>query len=214
MQCTQCGKQWPDTYKVCPECVAPLVSPEARDMVAAKQKPEKNALWGARIHKRWGAKDYPSWANRRQQEKWREKGLMLWDEAAPQVTRLTAVQAVSVLEHLRTHEEWKETGITLGEPATELSLNNPKQKPKAVLMDKIHLTVAQTQELFVLLQNEEMALREMKEQEEQDGQRRLNKVYRILLGDEVWRALGQLYQEEPEKALKLAQELVGKAMGK
>lgn len=213
MQCSQCGKQWPDTYKVCPECVLPLPGVDTGTVVK-KQTSMEPAPWGARINERWGAKDYPSWANKHQQEKWCETGLLLWDNTTHQVTRLTASQAFSVLEHLRTHEEWKEEGANFGEPATRISLDDPEHKGEPVLLNQISLTAAQVQELFKLLQRDEMILQKMKAEEEQEISKQLYQAYRHLLGNEVWSALGQLYQTEPERALELGKEIMAKALGK
>ena len=75
--------------------------------------------WGAHVNTKWRykAKDYPAWANRLQQESWTKTGLIVWEAEDQRIVRLSATEALSVLEHLRNDEAWKDRGI-VGEPTT------------------------------------------------------------------------------------------------
>lgn len=44
MRCPQCGKEWPETFKGCPECVVPLVSSPAPPAEAPPPPPDLPAL--------------------------------------------------------------------------------------------------------------------------------------------------------------------------
>jgi hypothetical protein len=126
-------------------------------------------------------RNWPEWANRAQREKWKEKGLILWDDDARQVNRLSGRQALSLLDHLRTASEWKDQGCTVGEPAWRLSLDNPDDKAELVLWDTINLSPQQTQVLFDFLVREEKELQQMKAAEEEETKRILGEVYTILI---------------------------------
>lgn len=131
----------------------------------------------------------------------------MWDSEARRVTQLSATQAIHVLGYLRTNDDWQTHGITVGEPATRLSIGDPDREPEQVLLDKISLTAAQSQELLVLLQSNQEALGELSEREEEEKGRALNEAYRILFGRENWELLGRLYQHNPEKAMEIIQEI-------
>jgi hypothetical protein len=135
--------------------------------------------WGARINTgRFGSQGgCPSWANRLQREKWEERGLVLWDHQAQQITQLSATQTLRILEYLRADDGWKQQGIIVGEPATRLVLDDPEREPEDVLIDQIGLRVSRVQELLELLEANEADLREIAEAEEKERGRLLGKVY-------------------------------------
>ena len=166
---------------------------------------------GMRVNSRWlGVQDYSAWATPWQREKWTKQGLILWDSEACRVTRLSATQAVHVLDYLRTDDNWQTHGITVGEPATRLVIGDPDREPEQVLLDEISLTATQSQELLVLLQSNQEALRELSKREEEERGRALHEAYCILFGRENWERLGRLYQRDPEKAMEIIQEITSK----
>jgi hypothetical protein len=116
-----------------------------------------------------------------QREKWEEQGVVIWDHEAQEITRLTATQALRILDQLRTRTDWKQQGVIVGEPATRISLDNPGEKPQKVLVNQIRLDATQVQGLLDLLQNNEEILQQMSEAEEKESRRRLSAVYDILL---------------------------------
>ena len=127
---------------------------------------------------------------------------------------LAIKQAIHVLDYLRTGDNWQTHGITVGEPATRLSLDDPDREPEQVLTNEISLTAAQSQELLVLLQSNQEALEKLSEKEEEEVSRALHKAYCILFGRENWELLGKLYQHDPEKAMEVIQEITSRSKGK
>jgi hypothetical protein len=93
--------------------------------------PEEEPQWGARVNTEWRrvSRDYPTWANPRQREKWNERGLVLCDHEAKQITWLSATTTLRLLNQLRTTDGWKKQGLVVGEPAVGFSLNDPERKP-------------------------------------------------------------------------------------
>jgi len=157
----------------------------AEDKPATAPKPDEPSrpTWGARVNAGWprGAKDYPQWARPVDREKWQESGVIVWDHSTQMITRLSATRAVRILDFLRTEKAWQEEGITIGEPATELNLNDPHSKPKHVLTNQMTLDPSRVQQLLELLAKNEAQLKQMSEAEEKDRRRRLGQVYDLLL---------------------------------
>ncbi|MBN1976911.1 MAG: hypothetical protein JW918_05875, partial [Anaerolineae bacterium] len=169
---------------------------------------QEDSSKGMRVNSRWlGTKDYPAWATPLQREKWTKRGLILWNSEARRVTQLSATQAIHVLDYLRTNDDWQTRGITVGEPATRLVIGDPDREPEQVLLDEISLTATQSQELLVLLQSNQEALRELSKWEEEERGRALHEAYCILFGRENWELLCRLYQHDPEKAMEIIQEI-------
>ena len=139
--------------------------------------------WGARVNTRWrqGARDWPSWDNRAQRERWADQGLLLWDDHTEQITRLTATQALALLADLRTTDDWEQHGLEVGEPATTLFLDDPERRPEPSLINAMTLSQGQLQEVRELLERYESELQQLSDAEEQERRRTLGKVYRFLL---------------------------------
>ncbi len=127
------------------------------------------------------ASDWPEWTNRYQREKWEKKGLILWDGEIQQVTRLSGQQALGLLDQLRRAADWQAQGCVVGEPAWQLSINNPEDKGELVLTNTINLAPKQTQVLFDFLVGEEERLQQLKNAEEAERNRILGQVYTILI---------------------------------
>jgi hypothetical protein len=142
-----------------------------------------NQSWGVHLNwQEWSTtRDLPAWTNSYHREKWKKQGLILWDDEAQQVTRLRGQHALSLLDHLRSTSQWKERGCVVGRPAWQLSLDNPDDKGKSVLVDTINLSPQQTQVLFDFLVREEERLQQMKAAEEEARSRALSRVYDMLL---------------------------------
>ena len=141
-------------------------------------------LWGARVSTEWyqSGIDCPKWAKSSQRDSWKKGGLILWDQEARQITRLSATQALHFLEQLRTTDGWQRHDIVVGEPATTLFLDDPEREPEPSLINEMTLSPERTQEVLELLERHEQALQRLAEAEKEDRQRRLGKVYAILLG--------------------------------
>lgn len=144
---------------------------------------QNEETWGVRINTGWwgSAEGWPAWANPLQREKWREHGLVLWDHQEQQIVRLSADLALQLLDHLRTTDDWREHGFTVGEPATKLVLREPDRKPKPVLLYGMTLSPDQVQRVFDLLVRKEPDLESLREAGAEDRKRRLSRVYTILL---------------------------------
>ena len=106
--------------------------------------------WGMRLNgSAWAsAEDWPDWANPHQREKWREKGLIVWDQETQTVARLRSRHARAILSQLRDSDEWEQQGCVAGEPAWRLSLDNPDDKGEPVLANQIVLDPEQTAALL------------------------------------------------------------------
>src|SRR4051812_40168985 len=94
--------------------------------------------WGAKINtdrtrhggnRRKFLDDCPSWADKRQQEKWTELGLVVWDHDQHALIRLHPVHALAVLEELRTTTAWQDTGFIIGEPLIAYTPAVPTSAP-------------------------------------------------------------------------------------
>lgn len=131
------------------------------------------------------AKDWPDWANPHQREKWhkkwRERGLIVWDQETEAVARLRGRHALDILAQLRDSDEWKQQGCVVGEPAWRLSLDNPDDTGEPLLADRIVLDPEQATALFDTLVQEESLLQKMAAEEEAEERRVLAQVYDILL---------------------------------
>jgi hypothetical protein len=126
-------------------------------------------------------KDWPDWTTRYQREKWRGKGLILWDSETKTVARLQGRHGLALLGHFREHHEWEQEGCAVGEPAWLLSLDKPGDKGEATLSNQINLDPQQTAALLELLEKEERALEKLAEEEEEDERRALHKAYDLML---------------------------------
>lgn len=144
---------------------------------------EHHKSWGAKVNIGWQRKieNCPTWAHPAQREKWTESGVIIWDHETQQITKLKATQALWVLDQLRTRTDWKQHGMIIGEPATQISLDNPEEEPKHVLTDQIRLNATQSQELLDILKGNEETLQDMSAAEEEERKRRLAAAYDLIL---------------------------------
>ena len=157
----------------------------AEDRPAAAPKPNEPSrpTWGARVNAGWprGAKDHPPWARPVDREKWQEPGVIVWNDDTQTITHISATQALRILDFLRTEKAWQEEGITIGEPATRLCLDDPHSKPQDVLINQITLDPSWVQQLLDLLAKNEAQPKQMSEAEEKEIDRRLWQAYSFLL---------------------------------
>jgi hypothetical protein len=81
------------------------------------------ASWGTRINfgRHWRARSYPAVRSSDERE---EQGLLIWEGEARQL-RLSATQAIALLEHLRADDAWQQDG-TVKEIPVLLSLLKKK----------------------------------------------------------------------------------------
>lgn len=157
------------------------------------------AAWGVKVNsgiRSFQVKDYPAWANPRHREKWNEPGVVLWSDEQQQVTHLRGGHALKILDELRANNDWREQGVTVGEPVVRIVLPNterkrrrkgqptpeepPKSKPENVLVNTMALTGEQTQYLFDALQAHEDDLRHLADADEKAKSEALGKAYDLL----------------------------------
>jgi len=157
-----------------------------------RQNEQGESSWGARVNAgRWrNAQDWPTWANSRQQEKWSEHGLVLWDHEEQQITRLSAKHSLQLLDHLRMNNDWREHGLVVGEPAKKIFLDEPEREPEPSFIDSMSLSPNQLQVVLDLLERREADLQRLRETEAEDRKRRLSRVYTILLDLAAHQELG------------------------
>jgi hypothetical protein len=148
-----------------------------------EERSASQVSWGARVNTRWSreVKDFPDWANPHQREKWAKKGLILWESESQVVLRLSATQALQLLDHFHTEDDWREEGIVLGEKVARLALGKPEQEPEEILINQIHLPPARSRGLLKLLERNKARLEKLREQEEEERKRARARVSRILL---------------------------------
>ena len=74
---------------------------------------------------------------------------------------------------MRENDEWHTVGITVGEPATRLSIDEPDREPETVLTNKIHLNESQSEELFSVLEASSDQISNLEKEEQQEQKRML-----------------------------------------
>ena len=148
-----------------------------------KNLQDEETSWGFRLNRyeQFRDRSYPAWANPLQRDKWGKAGLILWDSEQQQVTKLSWKQTAELLNHLQTHSEWRDKGLTVGEPVTRLSVSEPERDPEPTLIHKIYLNQAQAAKLFELLESDATQIEELVEMEKQEESRILAEVYRYLI---------------------------------
>ncbi len=91
-----------------------------------------------------------------------------------------------LLEELHSSESWKDNGIVDG---------------------------AQTEELLKFLENNENDLKDVAQQDEKERGITFSEIYRIIFGDELWNAIAEYYQINPDDAVKFGMEILEKKLG-
>jgi hypothetical protein len=149
-----------------------------------QSKPDQNNdSWGMVLSQRsWQqAKDWLTWTNLNQREKWEKAGLVIWDADVQQVTRLSGGQSLGLLESLRNSTEWRQQGCVVGEPAWRISLDDSESTGESVLVNEIALSPDRSQALYDYLVREEEALLQMQAKEEEKEALILARLYDIIL---------------------------------
>jgi hypothetical protein len=95
--------------------------------------------------------------------------------------RLSATQALRLLDDLRNDDAWTEQGIVIGEPVTRLALDEPEQEGEPALWNPIRLSPSQTKAVLRLLESNQARLRKISEEEEKDAARALGRAFSLIL---------------------------------
>ncbi len=148
------------------------------------------------------ASDYPAWATRWDQDCWRERGVVIWDEATQRLERLWASQVLKLLEAARADDSWRTIGIPITREGTWLPLPKkpprkrarkkheqtvssareeqtqaPRTEPKTVVEERFRLTASASVELVGFLSVHELKLKEIAEEDQREASRVLGEIY-------------------------------------
>jgi len=155
--------------------------------------------WGIHINvwsNQSGTPNFPEWAKPLQKNDWQERGVVIWDEKAQQITRCDAGQMLNVLQDLKATDVWKQDGYAVGVPAYRIVLPSGRQKKKKqpeqpkseektgegwVLTETINLTPDQTALLFDFLEKSASTIEKLAEIESTEARERLGKAYKMIL---------------------------------
>jgi hypothetical protein len=120
----------------------------------------------------------------RSSDKGEKRGVLIWEGEARQL-KLSATQAVALLEHLRADDTSQQDGIVAGEHVTRIVLPKRKGEPglesETVLVNGMHLSPSRTKLLLRLLEKHEVQLREINEKEYKERERARGRAYRLIL---------------------------------
>jgi hypothetical protein len=179
--------------------------------------------WGFHLNEHVYSLPYhpcPKWANSREQQSWRQIGVVVWDAQVNRVTHLRGSQAVSILDNLRKSDTWKKDGLLVGEVAYQLTIPSDKKTKKKsedqyetkplqengwCLTNTIQLSPDQTHQFLSFLLQRETILRKVAEEEEAERKRILARVYSMILSWETEReqssaSIKSKVVEEPKSA--------------
>ena len=152
------------------------------------QNEEEEETWGMHINQNqyMNLNKFPVWGKPVQRESWNSRGIIIWEKQTQQVTKLWASQGMELLVLFRKTTDWKESGVIVGEPVVQFSVERrykkknktpPAHESKWVLANQIQLNGIQSQELFSFLIKNEFLIREMASIDGEERKRALEKVY-------------------------------------
>jgi hypothetical protein len=111
---------------------------------------------------------------------------VIWEGEARQL-RLSATQAIALLEYLRADDAWQQQRIVVGEHTRRFVLRKPNSEPEVAPesetapVNQMSLSRSRTKALLSLLERHESWLREISEEEEAEAAKTRHKVYSYLL---------------------------------
>jgi hypothetical protein len=143
----------------------------------------------------------PKWVTSWESQKWHELGVVVWDSEIGRVTHLRGHQALSILNHSRKSDAWKENGLVVGEVAYCITLP-PENASKKTMKDQaetkttqeedgwcltntIQLSPDQSIEFLSFLEQKEEILKRIAVQEDTERSRILGQVYAKILSWKV-----------------------------
>ena len=140
----------------------------------------------------------PKWASFREQQKWSEIGVVVWDALICRVNHLHGSQAVHILlDHVQQSDTWEKEGLLVGEVAYCVTIPSnkkskkrseyqPEMKPSQedgwCLTNTIPLLPDQTQQFLSFLEQQKTRLEKVIKTEEAERKRVLGQVYSLILG--------------------------------
>ena len=138
--------------------------------------------------------EYPNWLNPFQNQKWQDRGVVVWDATRQVMTHLYASYALKILALMRETDSWKTSSFIVGSPAYQIPIPNTTRKKKTnetvtempqegwVLTNKIELSSDRAAKFFEFLTTQEEALTQIAGDEQRDAREALGRVYSLLAG--------------------------------
>jgi hypothetical protein len=131
----------------------------------------QESTWGIRLNEKHYSKfdiEAPDWAKADPGLTWYAEGLVVWDEAKETVINMNFWYAMTLLEHLRDDQQWKEQGQDISEEKIQFSIPirkrrrsksaPPEEEPpieNGKIITTLHLSPDQTQKLLDFLEKNE-----------------------------------------------------------
>ena len=131
----------------------------------------QESTWGIRLNEKHYSKfdiEAPDWAKDDPGLTWYAEGIVVWDETKKTVINLNFWYAMTLLEHLRDGQKWKEQGQDVSEEKIQFSIPirkrrrsksaPPEESPlieDGKIITTLHLSPDQTQKLFDFLEQNE-----------------------------------------------------------
>ena len=155
--------------------------------------------WGIHLNRDKGSthSPCPKWVKPGEKSEWSERGVVIWDEAAGQVTCLSPHQALDVLDDLRETPSWKSAPFCLSwnsyafpyseedRKAWRSSKNQRNEFCRNELgFGDMRLLPDQTQKLFLFLESREDEIQKLAQEHAMEVRKLLGQVYRLILS---WR---------------------------
>jgi hypothetical protein len=135
----------------------------------------QESTWGTRLNEKHYSKfdiEAPDWAKNDLGHSWYAEGIVIWDETEKIVVNLNFWDAMTLLEHLRDNQKWKERGQDVSEEEYQFSIPirrrrrsksaAPEEPPpieNTKIVTKLHLSPDQTQKLLDFLEQNEQIIR-------------------------------------------------------
>ena len=156
--------------------------------------PNQNT-WGLHINSgRYPAPppEYLDWLNPFQNQKWQDRGIVVWDATHRVVTHLYANYALRILALMQQTDSWKTSCFIVGSPAYQIPISNTRRKKQInetiiempqegwVLTNKIELSSDRAAKFFEFLTTQEEALKQIAGDERKDAREALGKVYGLI----------------------------------
>lgn len=142
---------------------------------------QEDSRWGVHINTIAGksSERCPEWLKAVQSNDWRGQGVIIWDKTIKQVAKLSAANALQVVNHLQTNGT--DLGIVVGSPTTIIPIDKSDHKPRQVLSNPINLDSTQSSAFLEFLQDNSTLLQQMAEEDSKREGRLLAEVYTFLL---------------------------------
>ncbi len=226
MRCPHCKESVSNKSRFCMYCGKAIGTSSAEAglgnyAIIAYHTAASDATWGALINvfDEFSARGHrsrptgcPGWVEERDWRRWRERGLVVWDNTAHTIGRISFSEATQLLANLQENEVWKTQGITIVERTVserliepprpkrarnkKIATGSPNDKPKydkVVYEDeRVRLTGSAAEEFYAFLETNEVKLREIIESQKKQFEEAMVQVYERLMGFHRATEIGEL----------------------